>query len=142
MKKFSTLLLATALLLQQSLFAQSLKDSLARLSKTELSNYYSAKSKRQRNAGFALTGAGLLLVVLGAGAAVSSMDLFGSPKEVDHTGDVLAILGGGLVVGSIPLYISSGVNAHRAKVILRQQSTFITPDLHPMQTHIGIAVNL
>lgn len=136
------LLLTIALLSQQALFAQSLKDSLARLSVPELSNYYTTKSKHQRNTGLALTGTGLLLVVIGAGAAVSSMHWGAPPSTVDHTGDVFAILGGGLVVGSIPLYISSGVNAHRAKVVLQRQSTFIAPGYHRAQTYIGLAFNL
>ncbi|MDQ6610306.1 MAG: hypothetical protein M3Y85_10855 [Bacteroidota bacterium] len=145
MKKIILLPVAFLMLNCKGLYAQTLNDSLAQLSKPELSHYYESKAKHQKTTGLVMATTGLVLFVVGAAVFASnfSFDLSGSQaSSSDGGGGVIAIVGGISLLGSLPVLISSAHNRRKARLILENKTTYLTPTLHLKQTAIGISIPL
>ena len=142
------LLLCFLLLATHFLQAQRWKDSISLLSKQEQSNYYQQKAKGQRVGAIVLLSGGILLGVLGVGVGMSdfnyNLSTIGSTSRAtkNNGGLVIFSVGLGCVVGSIPLLISSYQNKRRAKILLQNQATFLTPTFRIQQTAVGISLPL
>ncbi len=95
-------------------------------------NQYLLKAKKQKTAAWICLGGGLVLastgVVIGAANMASDVIVsFATLEETqsDYTGEgVLMLLGCAGIVTSIPLFIASGKNRQKARLLFSNQKTF------------------
>lgn len=126
------------------LSAQKLTDSLQSQLKVESQNIYLQRAKQQRTTGTVLLAGGLTLGSIGLLISISQLgDMLSERKHsYSNAGDVLNLLGGVLTVTSIPFYIASSENKKKAKLVLGNSSTAVTPDFRFQQTTIGLSIAL
>ena len=125
MKKIFLLPVIFLMLNCKYLYSQTLKDSLAQLSKPELSEYYSQKAKNKKTAAFVLLGGGVIVGLIGATLGTSDIIYEISNNNSQNSngggGIFLFAIGTAAIVASIPLFISSLHNKRKANLILQNQ---------------------
>jgi hypothetical protein len=119
MKKL--IILFTITCLTSNLNAQVTTDKSTQkpLTDFELGQYYHQKSKKMKNTGWALLGAG-------AGLVAGSMLIAGNAdfeNEVAWIGSSIAFIAGtGSMIASIPVFVSGAKNKGRAEILLRENN--------------------
>lgn len=92
-------------------------------------DFYLRRSKNQRIVGWTTLGGGIVLSGIGLLAAINSegstLDQYGNYREDDNTtiAAVLLIAGGLSGITSIPFMIMASANKHKARLMLKNQST-------------------
>lgn len=84
---------------------------------TNLGLEYKERSKNGKTAGFIMLGAGIICFATG-GSMISSNFLDENPE-----GMTLAYAGAGLVLGSIPVFIFSGINKRKSRLLLQKSTS-------------------
>lgn len=122
------------------------------------------KGKKQKTAAWIVLGGGAAIALTGVcimasdasynasqdfGAAFTTIFTFGfatpAPIKYRHSaaGPILAIAGTGAMIGSIPLFTASGKNKKNAKLVLKNESVFLTPRVIGENiVSLGIKINL
>lgn len=147
MKRF-LLLPAALLLFDNCLHAQLRNDSLTRRSNVELSEYCALKAKHQRTAAWVLLGSGTALTIVGGAIAMSkfSNDLgngFSNSSSAHYDAENV-ILGVGIasIVASVPYALLSSSNKRKAKLLLQNQTTFVSPRFYLKQATLTLGIRL
>lgn len=107
------------------------------------------KSKRQKTAAWICLGGGLglgatgliITIVKGTTEVVSALVL--QPEAQDYKGaSALMLLGAAGIVGSIPLFVASGKNNQKARVMLKQEKVSFSLPGHSGSRITGLTLSI
>jgi len=146
MKKL--LLLSTSFLFFCTAHYGQIDSSHAKPINTGLQQHYLQKSKNQLRTGLILLGSGVVLNGIAIAMFPDNYDLFlgTNSSKTESQANIatgMFIVGSAALISSIPVLISSGVNKHKARLLVNSERVELSPQIKTSEWQLktGIAIN-
>lgn len=108
---------------------------------------YIKKGKRQERSAWILLAGGTVLSAAGVSTVLSNINLFGDPtpeqKRKLTAGGIMLMTGSAATIACIPMFISGSRNKKQAKLMLKEESTFLPYHLQKKEfTALSLSIGL